>query len=229
MKLTLVLTAGGVGERFNAGKPKQLLLINDKPIIKHSLECFCKIDEITDVVVVHHPEIKAELATILTSESYNIHFTTGKSSRFDSVKAGVDYISWPCSHVLIHDAVRPNVSLDLIKRVINELQSSNAVIPAIPVTDTIKKINKTRDVVETVDRNELVAVQTPQGFDLHSLSQAYNAIDGAGASYTDEASLIEKQNEMVKTVLGDAANIKITVPTDLAIAELLINQRRVAD
>ena len=120
-----------------------------------------------------------------------------------------------CKFVLIHDAARPNISQELINTIISELNTHKVVIPGIPVTDTIKKVSS-KNIIETVDRNELVAVQTPQGFHYSDLQAAYKSIHDL-SMITDEAGLMEQHGIFGRITEGEKENIKVTHPIDLAI------------
>ncbi len=143
----------------------------------------------------------------------------GGDRRRDSVAAGLSAISDNTGFVLIHDAARPLVTAKLVRTVIDRLLLGDVagVVPVVPVRDTLKRVVG-EFVVETVDRADLVAVQTPQGFDLEALRAAH-AVEGGDA--TDDASMIEAIGGTVAIVDGDPANLKVTYPEDLAVAEAL--------
>jgi len=143
----------------------------------------------------------------------------GGDRRRDSVAAGLSAISDNTGFVLIHDAARPLVTAKLVRTVIDRLLLGDVagVVPVVPVRDTLKRVAG-EFVVETVDRADLVAVQTPQGFDLEALRAAH-AVEGGDA--TDDASMIEAIGGTVAIVDGDPANLKVTYPEDLAVAEAL--------
>jgi 2-C-methyl-D-erythritol 4-phosphate cytidylyltransferase len=143
----------------------------------------------------------------------------GGDRRRDSVASGLGAIPDHRGLVLVHDAARPLVSTDLVRRVIERLRAGDVdgVVPVVPVRDTIKRV---RDgmVIDTVDRSDLVAVQTPQGFDLEALRSAHAASD---ADATDDASMIERLGGTVAVVEGDVGNLKVTYPEDLALVTAL--------
>jgi 2-C-methyl-D-erythritol 4-phosphate cytidylyltransferase len=144
----------------------------------------------------------------------------GGARRRDSVRAGLDALDEGVTHVLVHDGARPLAGADLVRRVVARLGAGNCdgVVPGIPVRDTVKRIDGER-VVSTADRSELVAVQTPQGFDLAVLLAAHDATDDDA---TDDAALVEAAGGTVVVVPGDPRNLKITYPEDLAVAEALL-------
>jgi len=160
----------------------------------------------------------------------------GGTERTDSVAAGLAALpDGPGAPeiVLVHDAARPLVSREIVDRVVSGTRKSGAVIPVIPVTDTIKRVRDSV-VVETPDRTELAAAQTPQGFSRRLLERAVEAAGGrspgtngptgAGRAATDDACLVEALGEMVQTVPGDPRNLKITRPADLEIAKAWLSE-----
>lgn len=146
----------------------------------------------------------------------------GGDRRRDSVASGLAEIPDGLGFVLIHDAARPLVTAGLVRTVIDRLLVGDVagVVPAIPVRDTLKRVSGDL-VVETVNRADLVAVQTPQGFDLETLRAAH-AVSGADA--TDDASMVEEIGGAIAIVAADPANLKVTYPEDLALAEALLSE-----
>ena len=159
-----------------------------------------------------YDKLKAKVTTPLI-------VTTGGNTRAESVYLGFSQIP-QASYVLIHDAARPNISQQLITDVIKGLANSPVIIPGINVTDTIKRV-KNNTVVETIDRNELKAVQTPQGFHYEALQCAYKKISDR-SKFTDEASLMEALIIDIKIVDGYWENLKITHPIDLTVCKALM-------
>lgn len=147
----------------------------------------------------------------------------GGDRRRDSVAAGLAAIDDDAGFVLIHDAARPLVTAKLVRSVIERLLVGDVagVVPVVPVRDTLKRVAGDY-VIETVDRSDLVAVQTPQGFDLAALRSAHAVADGDA---TDDASMVESTGGTIAVVDGDPANLKVTYPEDLAVAEALRSGR----
>lgn len=195
-----ILLAAGRGARF--GREKHNLQLGGIPLWQHSHDVL--LDAGVDSLVV-----------VGDTDGWVV----GGDRRQDSVAAGLAQIPDHDGLVLIHDAARPLLTAALVQRVITRLQIGDVdgVVPAVAVRDTIKRVAGER-IVETMDRSEVVAVQTPQGFDLRVLRAAHEA---AGFDATDDASMVEANGGTVVFVDGDPANIKVTYPEDLPVAEAL--------
>lgn len=207
-KIACVITAGGIGSRFDCNTPKQFYKINNKFILQITIEKFL---QITNNLIVVIPKQSEEF---FRQNFKNISFVIGGNTRQESVLKGLQFLenSNP-DFVLITDGVRPFVSQNLIKNIIHELQNGESgVIPALKIQDTIKKIENGY-VKETLNREEIFAIQTPQGFkfkiilDLHKQMQSLNL--------TDDSLLFEKANIKVKIIEGEKSNIKITTKEDI--------------
>lgn len=195
-----ILLAAGRGTRF--GREKHDLELGGIPLWQHS----------------HHALLNGGVDTLVVVGEID-GGVAGGPRRQDSVAAGLAQIPDQDGLVLIHDTARPLLTPDLVQNVIKRLSTGDVdgVIPAVPVRDTIKRVAGER-VVETVDRRDVVAVQTPQGFNLRVLRAAHAA---AGFDATDDASMVEAIGGTVVFVDGNPANIKVTYPVDLAVAEAL--------
>ncbi|MEM9566548.1 MAG: 2-C-methyl-D-erythritol 4-phosphate cytidylyltransferase [Actinomycetota bacterium] len=204
MEIWGVVVAGGTGTRF--GAPKQLADLAGSRIVDRSIEGLRK--RVDGLVVVGPVELgSAEAMSVNT-------VVPGGSSRSESVRQGLAALPATATHVLIHDAARPLVSDELVGRVVDALVAgSPAVVPVVPITDTLRSVDG-----GTVDRSGLVGVQTPQGFELSGLLAAHDLhIEG-----TDDASVVEAVGVAVDHVRGSMANLKVTFPHDLAVAEVLL-------
>ena len=147
----------------------------------------------------------------------SVAFVAGGETRQDSVWNALDLVS--SDRILIHDGARPCVPLALVHEVIAKLDDADAVVPVLPVDDTLKEVNGER-VVATVDRDRLRRVQTPQGFRADALRAAHEAARAEGFVATDDAQLVERNGGRVVTVEGDWANLKLTRPDDFTIASM---------
>lgn len=195
-----IVVAAGTGTRF--GRPKANLDLRGVPLWQRAVACLREGGCETVVVVGDVPD-----------------GIPGGERRRDSVAAGLAAAPSNATHVLVHDAARPLATPSLAAAVIDRLRSGDvaAVVPVIPIRDTIKRTEGDQ-VIETVDRSHLVIAQTPQGFRIDTL-RAAQAVDGDAS---DEAFLVELAGFAVATVPGEVQNLKITYPGDLALAEALL-------
>lgn len=214
---TIVLAAGS-GRRYGA-RPKQYELLGGERVVDRSLSVARAAAD--HVVVVLAPGDEDVGAGMVSSGAADIA-VTGGDQRADSVRAGLSVVEADAAVIVVHDAARPLASAELHRAVVDAVRSgADAVIPAVPVTDTIKRVHhdeRGRTVVDTPDRSSLVAVQTPQAFRASLLRAAH----ASGADATDDAALVEAVGGTVVVVDGESTNIKITSPDDLAIAHVLL-------
>jgi 2-C-methyl-D-erythritol 4-phosphate cytidylyltransferase len=212
-----VIVAAGSGERLAAGMPKALVPLHGRPLLTWALEAFVSHPEIGSVVVVVPADavatVRAEVGGLAT-------VVAGGATRQRSVDLGLAAVSPDVDLVLVHDAARPLVDASVISAVVGRLrQGDPAVIPVLPVTDTVKQVDSAGRVVGTVDRTELRAVQTPQGFSRAVLLAAHRAAEQRGLTgVTDDAGLLEALGVPVQTVPGAESCFKITTPYDLRLA-----------
>ncbi len=212
MSVAVIIAAGGQGTRLGAGVPKQWLAIGGRSLLDRSVAAFDAHPRVTEIVIVVPPGA-GDAAVPATTTPQRI--VTGGARRQDSVAEGFAAVSAGASVILVHDAARPFVTADVIDRAIDGALASGAVVPAVPVHDTVKQVvpGDTR-VVGTLPRETLFLAQTPQAFRRDVLAAAIDA-GRAGASGTDEAMLAEQAGHDVRLVAGDDANVKITTATDL--------------
>jgi 2-C-methyl-D-erythritol 4-phosphate cytidylyltransferase/2-C-methyl-D-erythritol 2,4-cyclodiphosphate synthase len=214
-----LVVASGRGERFGGDRPKQYLPLAGKPLLRHALERFCRHSGIDAVRTVVHPD-DAALYAAAAEGLRLLDAVPGGTTRQDSVRLGLESLAEdPPQLVLIHDGVRPLLAPAVIGRVLQGLRAHAAVLPALPVTDTLKR-GHDGTVAGTVERTGLYRAQTPQGFVYEMILQAHRRF--AGAAMTDDAALAEAHGLAVALVPGDEDNIKITEPADLARAERLL-------
>ena len=216
MKKVALIVAGGKGERMNTDIPKQFLVLNDLPILMHSLNAFSHLDKIILVLPRAQIENWEELC-----KQYNFILkhtvVAGGINRFGSVKNGLAKID-EGSIVAIHDGVRPLVSKNLIDRLIGTAKKGNGVIPVVPVKDSIRKVEGYKS--KAVSRSNLYKVQTPQCFFASTLKDAYK--QNFSLFFTDDASVLESNGGKIITIIGEEKNLKITTEEDLMLAEALI-------
>ncbi|KAA3618113.1 MAG: 2-C-methyl-D-erythritol 4-phosphate cytidylyltransferase [Calditrichaeota bacterium] len=227
MQLGVVIVAGGKGLRFGGETPKQFLDLAGKPVLAHSIAVFENHSSINKIVVVGPDDwlyfIDEEIVDRFGFDKVQ-RIVGGGAERQDSVLAGLNALDDATGPVLIHDGARPLVTAAIIDRIIAGLSTNNGVIPAIPVTDTIKEIENDR-VQQTLQRERLRAIQTPQGFIIENLKPLLLQSKNEKFAATDEAMVLEKNGESVAVVDGHSTNIKITDEHDLKIAELILRDR----
>jgi 2-C-methyl-D-erythritol 4-phosphate cytidylyltransferase len=221
--VSAIVVAGGIGKRMKTTVPKQFLNLQGRPIIVHCLERFETYQAIDEIILVAPADHLERMNTIIKQTGYRkiSMVVAGGARRQDSVKNGLHAVSPDTGIVLIHDGVRPFVSQDQIRRLIEQVRLKGAALLAIPVTNTIKKVAG-GIVTETLDRRTLWQAQTPQGFDKALLVEAYEAASIQNISATDDASLVERLGHTVHIVQGSTENIKITTAADIAVAERIL-------
>src|SRR5438477_2547212 len=214
MYVTAIIAAGGRGERFDASRPKQLLEIGGQTILERSVNAFLAHADVTDVVVALPADLVSRPPAYLTNAAKQLTMVIGGARRQDSVAAAFRAVSTHADVIVIHDAARPFVSADLIRRTIAAASESGAALAALESRDTVKQV---RDgvVSATLDRRTIFLAQTPQAFRRDVLRDALAVTIDA----TDEAALAEQAGHRVRIVEGEASNIKITTVDDLAMAE----------
>ncbi|XUY28116.1 bifunctional 2-C-methyl-D-erythritol 4-phosphate cytidylyltransferase/2-C-methyl-D-erythritol 2,4-cyclodiphosphate synthase [Agrobacterium sp. rho-8.1] len=225
MRIGIVVVAAGRGERAGAPEegPKQYRLIGGKAVIEHTLVQFLDWEQSTHIVVVTHADDRALFEPI--AQRLNAHDrisqVTGGPMRQQSVLAGLEALeAHDVTHVMIHDAVRPFIDVDLLERIANALAAgAQAVLPAVPVADTLKR-GHDGYVGETVSRSHLYSAQTPQTFDYCLILGAHRHAASSGRSdFTDDAAIAEWAGTPVKLVDGIVDNVKLTLKRDITMAD----------
>ena len=216
MSVWAVLVAAGRGERLRADRPKAFVGLRGRPLLAESLERLDGSEWIDGVVVVAPPGW--EEPAILLAEELGVGkvaaTVTGGGTRTDSVRAGLAEAPRDALAIVVHDAARPLLPPDVVERVLAPLGEWDGAVPALPLPDTVKRVESGR-VVETLDRRELIAAQTPQAF----LADALRRAAAAGDSATDCAALVEGAGGRVTVVDGDPRLLKVTTADDLALVE----------
>ena len=213
----VLVPAAGVGVRLGAGRPKALRELAGEPVLVHAVRGLRACPSVGPIVVAAPvadvDAVRDQLA------SYDVLVVAGGAERQDSVRAALAALPAEVDLVLVHDAARCLTPVEVVERVVAALRSgAPAVVPVLPVADTVKQVADDR-VVRTVDRAALVSAQTPQGFLRAVLEQAH--ADGA-AGLTDDAGLVEAMGAPVVTVPGADEAFKVTRPLDLLLAEALL-------
>ncbi|MCH5585908.1 2-C-methyl-D-erythritol 4-phosphate cytidylyltransferase [Shimazuella sp. AN120528] len=223
----VVILAAGIGKRMNSTTPKQFLELLKKPILIHSLEVFEQHPLISQISVVTNEASYNHVEHLI--QKYHLkkvkRIVMGGKERQNSVYAGVT--ATPTEWVLVHDAVRAFVTADEITTLIQAVNENQpAATLAVPVKDTIKRVNEFGIVEETLNRKELWIIQTPQMFDRELLLGAHQRAESQDVLATDDAMLVEMLGDSVKVVRGEYTNIKITTPDDIFLGEAILAKRR---
>jgi 2-C-methyl-D-erythritol 4-phosphate cytidylyltransferase len=224
VSIGVVLPAAGRGERMGAGVVKALRVLNGEPLLLHAVRAIRAVPAVGPVVVLVPVGLVNDLTVLLSS--YDVHVTAGGGERQDSVRLGLAALPAEVDLVLVHDAARALAPVSLFAAVIAALRGgAEAVVPVQPIADTVKWVSDDR-VVGTIDRSDLRAVQTPQGFVRAVLEDAHARLPG---NATDDAALVEQLGRTVHTVPGSPDALKVTTPFDLAVAETVLRSRSRAD
>ena len=217
----IIIVAGGKGLRMGSDIPKQFLLIGGKPVLMRTLERFRAYSSALQIILVL-PEAQQDYWRKLCEEyhfdvEYNL--ANGGQTRFHSVQNGLALVPDDAEGVVgVHDGVRPFPSIEVIRNCYETARTAKAVIPVIPVVETVRHLEGDKSV--TVPRGDYRLVQTPQTFDIQLLKSANRQPYNDG--FTDDASVVESYGHAITLVEGNRENIKITTPYDLKIAEVLI-------
>ncbi len=249
MRIALIIPAAGASRRFG-GRDKLSEDLAGRPVLQRTLELFTKRDDVASIIVAGPNEEDAFSEFSLRHGDKLSLFGAilvrgGREHRYETVRAALEHVPDDATHIAVHDAARPATPPDLIDRIFDAARAHTAVIPAIAVADTLKRLDpertveaatdpadailggtgkseKLRVVKETVPRDDLVGVQTPQIFEADLLRKAYAQSD---LDSTDDAGLIERLAETVAVVEGDPRNIKITRPHDIPVVMAIMGLR----
>ncbi|MFD9226136.1 2-C-methyl-D-erythritol 4-phosphate cytidylyltransferase [Streptomyces sp. NPDC060064] len=234
-----VIPAAGRGVRLGPGAPKALRALNGTPMLIHAVRAMAASRAVSLVVVVAPPDGAPEVKNLLDEhalpERTDFLVVAGGDTRQESVRLGLDALPDNITVVLVHDAARPLVPVDTVDAVIEAVRDgAPAVVPALPVADTVKEVEPTEKgrpepVVATLERARLRAVQTPQGFDRDTLVRAHETVAVNGEGATDDAGLVEQLGTPVVVVPGHEEAFKVTRPLDLVLAEAVLARRRAND
>lgn len=225
----LVIAAAGAGQRMGYDREKALIPILGRPMLTWTLLAFDRIHEIVERVVVVPPGRKDAFRTEVLEPlklERNVELVDGGPRRQDSVMCGLKALTGKTRWVLVHDAARPLVSAGLIRRILGVLREGEAVVPALTPRDSLARVGFETWIKSYEDRTRMLAVQTPQGFHLQVLEYAFEQAEKDEFKGTDEAALVLRANHPVSWIEGEVENLKITYPSDVAVAELILEGRR---
>jgi 2-C-methyl-D-erythritol 4-phosphate cytidylyltransferase len=222
-----VIPAAGQGKRMNAGISKQWIELLGEPVLKHTLDVFEKDPACSGIVLVgSERELKQMQDFVQTFQYTKVHqIVSGGSERQQSVYEGLKKVPEDAELVLIHDAARPFITHHHISQLVENAADTGSAVLAVPVKDTVKRAMQNQ-VVETIDRSSLWAVQTPQAFRLSIVKEAHEKAAADHYLGTDDASLVERIGHTVAIVMGDYHNIKLTTSDDLLFGQAILLDRQ---
>lgn len=219
MKYYAIIVAGGSGNRMQTETPKQFLLLNNLPVLMHTVKAFAQSDSQPKILIVLNKDQHNYWARLCEEFNFRVphEVIAGGAERFDSVKNAINAIEEDC-FVAIHDAVRPLVSKALIDSCFKQAKELGNVIAAVQSSDSVRMLKAEK--TSALKRDEIYLVQTPQTFSLSILREAYK--QEFNHNFTDDASVVESIGYEINIIEGERNNIKITFPIDLELAELLL-------
>jgi 2-C-methyl-D-erythritol 4-phosphate cytidylyltransferase len=222
--VAVIIPAAGTGRRLG-GMAKPFVELGGEPILRRTLRPFLDEPRVGWIVIALPTAIVVDPPHWLTSLDPRIALVRGGTERMHSVRLALDAVPDEAAVVLVHDAARPLVSSDLIRRAIVAAAAGRCVIAAVPATDTIQRVDTEGRIIETPDRSELWLAQTPQAFPRSCLAAAADNAVRTGFLATDDAALVIRAGGTVHVIGGERDNIKVTEPADLILAEALLRQR----
>ena len=227
MSVLGIIAAAGTGVRMGSGTPKQFLALEGVPIFVHTLRKFTASDVVDEIYVAVRPEDSERARHDLEREHFTkpVRLVNGGSSRQETVARALAQAPQGTELVVVHDAVRPFVDLEMIRRVTEAARLEGGAILGILSVDTVKQVER-QMIVGTIPRERIALAQTPQAFRYAVLREAFDRAAADGFNGSDEASLVERLGYTVTVLLGSERNIKITKPSDLPIARLYIAQEK---
>jgi 2-C-methyl-D-erythritol 4-phosphate cytidylyltransferase len=242
MKVVVIIPAAGLGTRMAAAggakkrtptRSKQFTELGGVPILLHTLRKFSASPRVSDIFVAlrgdeiepFRERLRKEAADVLTKK---VELVEGGEHRQQSVANALAAVTAaPDDVILVHDAVRPFVTPEIIEEVIHGAEKYGAAIAGMPAVDTVKQVERTPEgalITATLPRERVVLAQTPQGFRHHVIRKAFDEAIADGFTGTDEASLVERSGHPVAVVMGSPRNIKITTPSDMELAEFYLKK-----
>jgi 2-C-methyl-D-erythritol 4-phosphate cytidylyltransferase len=243
MKVVVIIPAAGLGTRMapmpvgakgkqkKSAPSKQFTELGGTPILIHTLRKFAAVDAVNEIWIALRASELAGFRARLESEAKDVlkkkvEFVVGGEHRQQSVESALNAVAAAADDiVLVHDAVRPLVTREIIQEVIDAAKKSGAAIAGLPAVDTVKQVERTAEgalIKATLPRAGIVMAQTPQGFRYSVIKRAFDEASADGFLGTDEASLVERSGHEVAVVMGSPRNIKITTPADMELAEFYL-------
>ena len=218
----VIIVAGGKGTRAGADELKQFRWVAGKPMLLHSVQLFQQRDDVGMVVVVLPFEHVGDPPPwLFQCDTERLLLSVGGKERSDSVRNGLEDLPNEAGIVVIHDAARPFATEKMIQDVVDAARAGNGAAPGLPVVDTLKRVGADQEILETIDRADVVRIQTPQAFPRDMIEQAHTRAFRESISATDDAALCERLGMRVVVVPGSERALKITTEADFARAEAL--------
>ena len=221
--LSAIIVAAGSSERM--GFDKLFALVSGQPIIAHTIAAFERTDCVNEIILVGRADSLNELRKLIGKPTKVKQIIAGGAERSDSVRAGLEHVGPSSDFVAVHDAARPMITPEKIKRVFEVARAKGAATLAEPINDTLKRVDTDLTVTDSVDRSGVYAMQTPQVFERKLLEEAYDLVAKKKVSVTDEVSAVELLGRKITLVPNHDFNFKITYPRDLPLAEFVLKQR----
>jgi 2-C-methyl-D-erythritol 4-phosphate cytidylyltransferase len=222
-----IVLAAGAGSRLGEGSPKALVELAGRPLVALAVAAAAACPQISELVVAVPNGLQGRVSSALSDTAKPLRIVPGGQTRQASVRAALASVSDAAAFVVVHDAARALATTALFSRVIGAIADAASgaagAVPVVPVVDTLKRVVGS-EIVETVDRDDLRAAQTPQAFVAEVLRSAHDRAARAGVEVTDDAAVLEWAGERVVTVNGDPRNFKITTPQDLHRAATLLSE-----
>ncbi len=224
--VAVIIPAAGSGKRLGASTPKAFFLLDDEPILSHTIKCFLDFSEVNQILIPLPSEYSGMSSEELQLPSdVRIRYLTGGAERFDSIQKALELVD-SADLIAVHDAARPFADQEDIREVFDRAIESDAAILAVPASDTLKVVNDDDLISHTADRTKIWQALTPQVFRKDVLAKAYKKAAKDNFIGTDDASLVERIGHPVNVVSGKRTNIKITYPADVQMAEYLLQRQK---
>ncbi len=224
-RVVAIIVAAGGGRRMGGELPKQFLPLGGRPLLDRTLSSVTASPRVDGIVLSLPPSLPEEVKESYRSVAKILAVVDGGEERQDSVRNALAAVPGDTEIILVHDAVRPFASGQLLARCAERAQEHGAVVPVVPVRDTVKQWDRGEKTLRTRDRSDMMLAQTPQGFRSGILRDAYAKAQAEGRQGTDDASLVEGAGYPVIPIPGEEGNIKITIPEDIRMAEGLLREQ----
>jgi 2-C-methyl-D-erythritol 4-phosphate cytidylyltransferase len=228
MSVAAIIPSAGRGRRLGARCPKPFVLVRGLPLFVHTVLRIQRAFSFKEILVALHPSRKKAAGAWLRRCGLTaVRLVNGGKTRAESVRNAVRHVSEGCEWVLVHDAARPLVNRELVKRMIRGARQSGAAVCVVPVTATVKRVNpEKKTVLRTENRSVLFLAQTPQVFKRSLLADRYRRLGARAFRCTDEAALFDGTRVKVNAVIGDEKNIKVTTLEDLRLLDYYLAKAR---